>query len=417
MKILWITNILMPDIAEAMGLTKPSTGGWMPSMASFLMKQDKDLQLTIATVYKCNEPICRQINGINYYVLPLKDKMTVYQKHLENLWKKVYEKLRPDVVHIHGTEYPHGLAFLRAYPDAKAVVSMQGMIGPYSKFYLAGLTNYDIYSHLTLLDLLTCSNISINKKNFGRREQYETEIIKRVRHVIGRTSWDRAQTWAINPKVEYHFCNETLRETFYHHTWNYENCEPHSIFVSQAGYPLKGFHQLLKAMPLILREYPDAKIYVSGPNVIDVKVLFKRWHLRSNYGSYLKSLIRKLHIENKVVFLGMLQEEAMCEHYLKSNVFVCPSSIENSPNSLGEAQLLGMPCVASYVGGIPDMMKGQEEWCYRFEDIEMLAQLVCKAFEIKQPFSRAIAQERHDSRLNAYQMLKIYSEIIQNKSE
>ena len=304
MKILWITNILMPDIAEAMGLTKPSTGGWMPSMASFLMKQDKDLQLTIATVYKCNEPICRQINGINYYVLPLKDKMTVYQKHLENLWKKVYEKLRPDVVHIHGTEYPHGLAFLRAYPDAKAVVSMQGMIGPYSKFYLAGLTNYDIYSHLTLLDLLTCSNISINKKNFGRREQYETEIIKRVRHVIGRTSWDRAQTWAINPKVEYHFCNETLRETFYHHTWNYENCEPHSIFVSQAGYPLKGFHQLLKAMPLILREYPDAKIYVSGPNVIDVKVLFKRWHLRSNYGSYLKSLIRKLHIENKVVFLG-----------------------------------------------------------------------------------------------------------------
>ena len=51
-----------------------------------------------------------------------------------------------------------------------------------------------------------------------------------------------------------------------------------------------------------------------------------------------------------------------------------PSSIENSPNSLGEAQLLGVPCIASDVGGVTDMIPNKE--CgiiYRFEEVELLA--------------------------------------------
>lgn len=64
----------------------------------------------------------------------------------------------------------------------------------------------------------------------------------------------------------------------------------------------------------------------------------------------------------------------MVKRYLLSNVFICPSTIENSPNSLCEAQLLGVPHIASYVGGTADLMKGNEECLYRFEETEMLAE-------------------------------------------
>ena len=71
----------------------------------------------------------------------------------------------------------------------------------------------------------------------------------------------------------------------------------------------------------------------------------------------------------------------MCKRYLQSHVFVCPSFIENSPNSVGEAQLLGIPCIASFVGGVSDMVvDGETGLLYRFEEVEMLAAAVCRIF-------------------------------------
>ena len=60
--------------------------------------------------------------------------------------------------------------------------------------------------------------------------------------MIGRTDWDEACTKEINPKVQYHFCNESLRDSFYSGSWEYQNCEKHSIFMSQAATPIKGLH-------------------------------------------------------------------------------------------------------------------------------------------------------------------------------
>ena len=84
-------------------------------------------------------------------------------------------------------------------------------------------------------------------------------------------------------------------------------------------------------------------------------------------------MIARLGISEHIEFTGMLDEKAMCDRYLKSNLFVCCSAIENSPNSLGEAQLLGMPYVASFVGGVPEIAGMNADVLYRFEETEMLA--------------------------------------------
>ena len=338
-----------------------------------------------------------------------------YQPSLEAYWKKIQQEFLPDVVHIHGTEFAHGLAYIRVWGAKGVVVSIQGLVSVIARYYLAGISYKEILKNLTFRDIVKRDNLLQQQRKFYKRGIIEQEYIRSVKHVIGRTSWDKAHVWAINPDVHYHFCNETLREEFYKHSWRYEDCEKHSIFVSQAGYPIKGLHQLLKAMPIVLRHYSDAKLYVAGGDITRSK-----WYRLTGYGSYIRKLIRKYHLEEVIVFVGILQEEEMCHMYLRTNVFVCPSSVENSPNSLGEAQLLGVPCVASYVGGIPDMMRGNEENVYRFEEVEMLAQKICRLFALEeqvQQLGREEALKRHDPIMNTQKMLNIYQKITNEEGE
>jgi glycosyltransferase involved in cell wall biosynthesis len=76
---------------------------------------------------------------------------------------------------------------------------------------------------------------------------------------------------------------------------------------------------------------------------------------------------------NNINFLGILSEEDIIREFQNCNIFICPSSIENSPNSLGEAQLIGIPTISAYVGGIPDMViHNYSGLLYRYEEIEIL---------------------------------------------
>lgn len=116
--------------------------------------------------------------------------------------------------------------------------------------------------------------------------------------------------------------------------------------------------------------------------------------------------------------LGMLDEEGMKEQFLKSHVFVCPSAMENSPNSLGEAMLLGVPCVAADVGGIHNILvSGGDGVLYPAGSVEGLAEKVIEIFTkeaITEKYSdnaRRHARETHDADQNYYKLIRIYQEI------
>ena len=143
MRVLWITNIIFPAIAEKMNLPKVVFGGWMYSSAQRLIQQDANVNLAVATVYSGTTFVEQTIDGVCYFLLPSKDVATVRSsRSLEPYWKRVVETFRPDLVHLHGTEYPHGLAFLRACPSVPAVASIQGLVSCYAQYYLARFMCY-----------------------------------------------------------------------------------------------------------------------------------------------------------------------------------------------------------------------------------------------------------------------------------
>ena len=414
MRLLWISNILFPAPCKELGIPSPVVGGWMYSSAKVLLEQDATIDLAVATVYSGKSLKELFIDNITYYLLPLNGDKTRYHKGLEPEWQKVITKFHPDLVHIHGSEFAHSLAFLNSCPQVPAVVSIQGLVSVCANYYYSGLNSREIIQHITFRDLVKLDTIWQQQKKFKQRGEIELEILKRVQHVIGRTSWDQAHTWAINPKAQYHFCNETLRPEFYNRKWSYDTCQKHSIFLSQAGYPIKGLHQVLKALPLVIKEYPDTKVYIGGINITSEVV----GRLRiSGYGDYIQSLIKKHNLSKHIIFTGPLNAEQICAQYLSANVFICPSSIENSPNSLGEAQLLGVPCIASDVGGVTDMIPNKE--CgiiYRFEEVELLAKHICEIFKTSVIFDNSemqrISHDRHDKVINAKTLINIYKSII-----
>lgn len=386
----------------------------MLGAANALLRSD-EVQLTVASV----SPLVQQLTfvkgeKINYYALPLGKGNTRINPDYEPLWKQVKKEVEPDVVHIHGTEFSHGYAYVRACGADNVVVSIQGLVSAYCYYYYYyGISVSSILKNITYNDLRS-KTIFQGKKDFQIRGEYEKDLIRSCKHIIGRTSWDRARTWAINPAAEYHFCNETLRDEFYDGSkWKYDNCIPHSIFLSQATYPIKGLHQVLKAMPMILRHFPDTQIRIAGSNITKGR---KRLFISglSGYGKIIKSLIDEYGLSDHITFTGNLNAEQMKQEYLHSNVFICPSTIENSPNSLGEAQVLGVPHLCSYVGGAMDMMKGNEECLYRFEEIESLAYKVCAIFDsgAKQNDMSQVALKRHDPETNQKQVLNIYTNIV-----
>lgn len=408
MKILWITNMMMPPIAIKMGKNVNNGGGWMYSSLKRL-KNLNNVELSVATVYSGHEYVSHNIDGVKYLAVPLEGhSITTYNKHLEAYWTKIQNEIKPDVVHIHGTEYPHGLAFIKATKASNVVVSIQGLVSKCSEYYLGGIPELECLKSLSFYDLVKNNSLFSQQKRFRKRGKSEIELLRNVNHVIGRTEWDKSNVWAINPQANYHHCGETLRDEFYKHKWRYGNCVPHTIFVSQAGYPIKGFHKLLEAIPLIIPYFPDTHVYVPGANILDLP-----WYKISSYGKYLKSMIKKLGLEEHITFLGPLSEKDMCVQFLRCNLFICPSIIENSPNSLGEAQLLGVPYLSSICGGTPQICGYNFENLYRFEETASLAYKIHNVFKAESDYSPLeVDLSLYDGDRNLNQLKKIYTSII-----
>jgi len=135
------------------------------------------------------------------------------------------------------------------------------------------------------------------------------------------------------------------------------------------------------------------------------------------YGKYLKGLMDRYGLEGQVHFMGQLNEAEMIEAYKDAEVYILPSFCENSPNSLGEAMLLGTPVVAAKVGGIPDLINEDEGILYEDGKMEDMAWGIEQVLKFEGDFGTKIRKARghalfnHDPEANYHTLLQIYDRV------
>ena len=419
MKVLWLCNIMLPAIAEELGVPFSNREGWLTGTYERFIKEDgnpAELGICFPTWSKAMT-VPFTIGKVKCY--GFQENLSTpekYDKSLEKQFKSIVEDFEPDVVHIFGTEFPHARALVRVWnKPQRTLLGIQGLCSRIAEVYTQGLPEA-VVKGVTFRDWLKRDSLVQQQQKFIRRGQYENEVIAGVGHVTGRTGFDRKCVAQVHPKAIYHHMNETMRECFYSGRWVQERSEEESIFLSQGDYPIKGFHYMLQAMPEVLKKHPRAHLYVAGNNIIENATLKDKIKI-SSYGKYLQNLIKEFHLEDKVTVVGKLDGETMKEWFLRCSVFVCPSIIENSPNAVAEAMLLGVPVVAAAVGGIPDMIvDGKEGLLYEPGNVTALAEAIDRAWERETALrlSTGAAQRAavtHNRNTNYERLMEIYHEI------
>ncbi len=448
MRVLWLCNIMLPAIAKELGLSYSNREGWLTGIYERIRKENKTAveadgkesespagdrkkkRIELGICFPVQEvPSDHPVMG-KQGRFRMKDTGAMcyafaenlaaperYDDRIEERMKEILKDFEPDLVHIFGTEFPHALAMVRAFQrPERTLVGIQGLCFACADAYLADLPQ-EVTGRKTFRDWLKKDGILQQQEKFRIRGEREKEVLRKVRHITGRTEFDRRETEKINGEAVYHFMNETMRPPFYSGRWKEEGCVPCRIFLSQGDYPLKGFHYVLRAMPEVLTHYPEASVYVAGNDIVAHKSLKDIIKL-SSYGKYLLKLIKDSNLESRVKVLGRLPAEEMKKQLLKSSLFICPSSLENSPNSLGEAMLLGVPAVAADTGGIPSMIKdGKEGLLYEAGNVKELTGCILRAWEEKKETAQRAEAARdrallaHDGERNFRRLLAIYQEI------
>lgn len=381
MNILWKTNIEIPIVGEKLGHSNVVTGGWLDLMSRRLIKEH---QLTV--LFPSKKKIQFTDGNISFYS---------FETNNSAVFREILTNSQFDAIHVWGTEIPHTYYFLKECSRLNLLdityVSIQGFTSIFSQHIYADLP-FGVIVGNTFRDFCKHGNIYHTKRTFLKLGKFEIESLKIAKHILGRTDFDKAVAYEVNPSAKYHLCYETLRSSFYSgKAWNYDDCVKHSVFVSNSGSSHKGFHKMVEAFAIIKKQYPDAILFSCGSNPFKSSIL-----KITTYSRYIKKIIKKNNLQESIYFLGNLNEKEMLEMYLKANAFVCCSSIENSPNSLGEAMIVGTPIVSSYVGGIGTFIKHKENgFLYDYNAQYMLAYYIMQLFD-----NRKIAESFKDNNAN-----------------
>jgi glycosyltransferase involved in cell wall biosynthesis len=138
--------------------------------------------------------------------------------------------------------------------------------------------------------------------------------------------------------------------------------EPGRVLFTGALIPRKRLLDLVEALPAVLAEVPNARLRVTGAAG------------GAEYGALVRRRVEELGLGEVVAFLGGVTFGELLEEYRRASLLALPSGEETSPMVIAEAMAVGVPVVATRVGGVPSLVEeGVTGSLVEVGDVEALA--------------------------------------------
>ena len=417
MRILWFTNSPCGSIRRDKG--KCVTGGWLVSLEDEI-KNDPELELNVA-FFSSKEEIPFFFEGVRYYpiyvptskskVIHILERRRSHQSLDMLLLPKmldVVKNVNPSLIHIHGTERSFGL--IQEYvKEIPVVFSIQGLLAPYSEKFFSGIPCDYTMRKEKVVNRLKGVDIKRVYGSFLYGGKRECAFLKNAKFIMGRTSWDKNITGLLNPSREYFTVNEILRSPFYVKQWNKKHFNDERKIVSIISPGIyKGLETLLKSAYL-LKTYSKVNFLW---NVVGLSC-------DSDYVKQCEEYTKIKSHDVNVRYLGIQGAEILSDILVESDIYCHVSHIENSPNSVCEAMLIGMPIVATFAGGTNSILKdGVEGYLVQDGDPYSTAgtiQNMANSFDTCHSLglnARVKAAKRHNPKNVAKELLESYHKIM-----
>lgn len=406
LKIAWANNALLKDIAEFLQISEVHRGNWQDTLLHAMRNiyhHDTAFYVIYCTPY-VKELTKFNANNIEYFLIPkrkyaFRDEFSHEVSNLEDILREI----QPDIFHIHGTEGFYGLVSLKW--EGKTLITLQGIREQIYRSFFSDISKWNyIKWHLTTRKFKRLINLRLIKK----MTEIELKVLNNNKYFIGRTDFDKYHsTLRHKDAVYFGNCHDILRGEFYLTDWDISTSEPHTIHVTLSEATYKGIFLLIDAIEVLKYHYPMVKLNVAGP-------------MNGVIGKRVKKEISKRGLEKYISFLGRCNSGQIISSMKQARVFVLASFIENSSVSLQEAQCMGVPCVASYTGGIPSMAVDEHTALFfPIGDPQYLAGTVARIFEDDElaknlsENGRRMCRERNDPEQIALRHKEIYDFIIQ----
>ena len=368
MRVLWFADKQLPAVTGA----SRGGGGWIEGLRSALERLAPDVELGIASPGPvAHEPFCR--GNATYFHLaqpPAQSRVAAVVRSwrhnpvagdaVERL-VEIASAYEPDVIHIHGAEHYFGLVI--PLVQAPAVISLQGVATVLQRYMLSGLRPSEMLRELVTREFVRGDGPIHDHLRMKSRAELEQRILASCSDFMGRTEWDGRVLGLLRPGARYHLVGEILGDPFYEARWSRQAAATGVLFCTAGGSAIKGVECLLEAIVLLQRAGLRRPVLRVAGNVLEGSLARK-----------IRSLLETPELRGAVTMLGRCTPARIAEELTHASAFVLPSHMENSPNSLCEAMLVGTPCIAAYVGGVPTLVEdGVEGLLYHDSDPFALA--------------------------------------------
>lgn len=378
MKILWLAPI--PVIEDKNSHPAP----WIISLGEKLVENGNLLTIINYSSTISEKIVKKEINNIQlvYIKTPILkiDFISLYKLRINKIRKYLKQVCSEfDILHIHGTE--HQYQMMAHNLKIPKVISIQGIISEYIKF--VPITNYKVFLEWKLA------------------AYYESQYLSKSMNYSCRTNWDSSFISGKNPKANIYFIWEMIREDFFNN--HFSQKKENLLFVG-GNNPIKGLKELLIAYNNSIQDL-GFKLKILGNCIIeDIQNIIEFNHLKNINSS-------------NIVCSGMQDAKGMIKAYDDSYCLVHPTYIDNSPNSICEAQLSGLPVIATNVGGVSSLIKDRETGFLidrNPKSIEIAVQELKENNELWNHISvnsRIVARQRHNPDKIIQQTLNMYQEL------